>query len=404
MKATTLFALTIALVLGLGAAATAKYFGLLDAKAKELPPATVVKEPPLMILVAGTNLFKGHALSAADVKVREARPDEKADYDSNKKDYLPAVVNAANYRIMAEHIEADKPLKAKYFEPQEFDNLEKRIGAYMRAVHLDVPKVRCSGGLLQRDDHVDVLLTTNVAIGSIGGAPETTPVLQTACIARDCRIVSKRNTLLTALIPNPDEVPFTLEANPYRASLIFFAEQKGLITLVPRSKAKSEGMPTPAGTRPTFSDDTSEEYKDEDERVQKVENLEYTVSDKDLTRIFKLAPIPTKTPPAPPTRIVTIKGTDSATDQLFGADGRPLPVEKDPVGRPANPTVVQADSRIYEPKTYMFVKPEEASKSDGPNSISKLDNKSMSKGNMLPPATPTHVDAPINNPNLKKKN
>ena len=129
----------------------------------------------------------GSVVNYKDVKVREASHDEKADYESAKAQYLPAVVNAANYRIMAEHLEADKPIKIKHLEPQEFDNLEKRIGAFMRAVHLDVPKVRCSGGLLQRDDRVDVLLTTNVSTGSYGREPETTPIMRTACIARDCR-------------------------------------------------------------------------------------------------------------------------------------------------------------------------------------------------------------------------
>src|SRR5262245_49995585 len=106
MKATTLFTLTIALVLGLGAAATAKYFGFFEPKAAaavEKPP----EKPPVLVLVAGTNLFKGHALTAADVKVRPARGEEIADYNLAPKDYLPPVVNAANFRIMAEHLEAD---------------------------------------------------------------------------------------------------------------------------------------------------------------------------------------------------------------------------------------------------------------------------------------------------------
>jgi Flp pilus assembly protein CpaB len=393
MKATTLFALTIALVLGLGAAATAKYFGLLDPKAAAATPPPPPPPPPT-ILVAGTNLFKGHALSAADVRVRPARPEEVADYNANQKDYLPAVVNAANFRVMAEHVEADRPLKVKHFEPQEFDNLEKRIAPYMRAVHLDVPKVRCAGGLLQRDDRVDVLLTTNVQTGSVGGVPESPATLRTAVIARDCRIVTKRNSLLTAILPNPDAVPFTLEANPYRAGLIAFAEQKGLITLVPRSKAKPDGMSVPAAAKPTFADEMSEEYKDEDERVQKVENLEYTVSDADLMRILKLQPIPTRTPPAPPTKVVTIKGTGETVEQLFGPDGRPLPVKKDQFGQPIPAGVDGLPTSAYEPKTYYFQKPEDAAAAagKGPGGV----------GSIAPPR-PVSVDFPTNNPNLLKK-
>src|SRR5262245_11481464 len=104
MKATTLFALTIALVLGLGAAATAKYFGLLDPKVVAAPPPPPPPPPP-MILVASTNLFKGHALTQADVKLRPARAEEVDDFKLNRKDYLPAVVTAANFRIMTEALE-----------------------------------------------------------------------------------------------------------------------------------------------------------------------------------------------------------------------------------------------------------------------------------------------------------
>lgn len=402
MKATTLFALTIALVLGLGAAATAKYFGLLDPKVAAAP-APPPPPPPPTILVAGTNLFKGHALSAADVKVRPARPEEVADYNLNQKDYLSPVVNAANFRIMADHLEADRPLKVKHFEPQEFDNLERRIAPFMRAVHLEVPKVRCAGGLLQRDDRVDVLLTTNVVTASVGGPPETQPIMRTACIARDCRIVTKRNSLLTAILPNPDEVPFTLEVNPYRASLIAFAEQKGLVTLVPRWQAKTDGVaaPAPAAARPSFSDEMSDEYKDEDDRVAKVENLEYTVSDQDLMRIFKLQAIPTKTPPPPPTRMLLHKGVGETTEQLFGPDGRPLPAPKDQGTPSVGGSKGEAATSMYEPKTYLFIKPETTAGSSAggagktPTGPPGMDPKSMApKG--------TQVDYPTNNPALNK--
>ncbi|HKB04298.1 MAG TPA: hypothetical protein VKD90_18890 [Gemmataceae bacterium] len=360
MRATTLFALTIALVLGLGAAATAKYFGLLEKKAEAAPVAE--KPPPVMILVAGTNLFKGHSLAATDVKVREARPEEVADYQLNRKDYLPAVVAAANYRIMAEHLEADRPLKVKHLEPQDFENLERRISPYMRTVNMDLPKARCAGGTLQREDRVDVLLTTAVFTGPVGGEPEGPPQLRTACIARDCRIVMKRNQLLTALVPNPDEVPFTIEANPYRTALITYAEQKGHITLIPRSRARSEGMPVPVAGRPRFSDDESDEYKDEDERVQKVESAEYSVSDNDLLRIFKLAPIPTKVPPPPPVKVVQVKGVDVAGETKFGPDGRPLPGPKPGEITREVPDPNAPRPETYEPRTYFFAKPDASAK------------------------------------------
>jgi Flp pilus assembly protein CpaB len=383
MRATTLFALTIALVLGLGAAAAAKYFGLLEPRAAAAPPPPA-PPPPVMVLVAGTNLFKGHALTANDVKVREARQDELDDVRLNKKDYLPAVVNAANYRVMSENLMADTPIKIKHLEPQDFDNLEKRISPYMRAVNLDLPKARCAGGMIQKDDRVDVLMTTNVAAGS------DKPLLRTAWIARDVRVVAKRNSLLTALAVNPDVVPFTLEANPYRAALIAFAEQKGTLTLVPRAAGKPTLAIPPLG-RPTFSDSESDEYRDEDERVQKVENLEYAVSEVDLVRIFKLPPIPVKVPPPPPTRVAVIKGTERAGEQVFGPNGRPLPKTTDAAGREID--VPEPPASDFEPKTYAFARPEEDAKSS-------TDSTPKGMGFTSEAMEPVNVHVGTNNPNL----
>ena len=370
MKATTLFTLTIALVLGLGAAATAKYFGFFEPKAVaavEKPP----EKPPVLVLVAGTNLFRGHALSASNVKVRPARADELADYNLNAKDYLPPVVNAADFRIMAEHLEADKPLKVKHLEPQEFESLEKRISPYMRAVNVDVPKVRCAGGSLVRDDRVDVLLTTLVAVGPTGQGPETHPLMQTTCIARDCRVVMKRNQLLTALATNPEVVPYTLEANPYRAALITYADHKGLITLVPRPKAKAEMPASPVG-RPSFGDEESEEYKDEDERVQGIEKVTYTVGDKDLTRLFQLPALKSKVPPPPLVRVVVIKGVNPDGETNFTQDGKAVPggTSVSTPGAPGRtPIAVASETKgprpgepgneYYGPLAYFFEKPDD---------------------------------------------
>jgi Flp pilus assembly protein CpaB len=370
MKATTLFTLTIALVLGLGAAATAKYFGFFEPKAVAAVDKPVEK-PPVLLLVAGTNLFKGHALTAAEVTVRPARGDELADYNLNPKDYLPPVAAAANFRIMADHLEADKPLKVKHLEPQEFESLEKRISPYMRAVNVDVPKVRCAGGSLVRDDRVDVLLTTLVSTGPAGSGPAGHPQMQTMCIARDCRIVMKRNQLLTALQVNPDVVPYTLEANPYRAALITYADHKGLITLVSRARNKTEMPVTPVG-RPMFGDEESDEYKDEDARVLGIEKATYPVGDKDLIRIYQLPELKAKVPPPPPIRVATIKGVNRDGEKAFGPEDGKAIGGTGPVGGVAashgGSVVTTGEARssekaatgeYYGPLAYYFARPDD---------------------------------------------
>ena len=73
MRASTVFALALALLIGLAAAAGAKYAGLFDKKvqAAELPP------PLQKILVAKLNLFEDMTVTADQVMVRELTADEQ---------------------------------------------------------------------------------------------------------------------------------------------------------------------------------------------------------------------------------------------------------------------------------------------------------------------------------------
>src|SRR5437763_347481 len=64
-----------------------------------------------------------------------------------------------------------------------------------------------------------------------GGAPS----LRTACLARGCKVVMKRNNPWPVLAPAKEEGPmhFALQANPYRAALIEHARQVGALSLQP---------------------------------------------------------------------------------------------------------------------------------------------------------------------------
>src|SRR4051812_47442464 len=85
MRASTLFAVILSLLIGLGAAAGARHFGLFDKPTTPPPePVVVVKEAPTKVLVSGANLFEGVYVTANQVKVRELRPDEKEFYNANK--------------------------------------------------------------------------------------------------------------------------------------------------------------------------------------------------------------------------------------------------------------------------------------------------------------------------------
>jgi hypothetical protein len=134
-----------------------------------------------------------------------------------------------------------------------------------------------------------------------------------------------------APLPDDKEVNFTLEANPYRAALIEFAKDKGRLSLVPIStseqrrlsgqrlaQAKAGNGVAPAA----FGEDKSNEYRDEDSRVNSFLRGDLTVGQTDLIRIFNL-----QTPPPPvaekkPVKVQFYTGVKHTANIIFGPDGR----------------------------------------------------------------------------------
>ena len=99
VRASTFFALFIAVLLGLGVLASARYFGWL----KTTPPAqavTAIKIERPKVLTAKRNLNKGYAPSLGDVQVREMTDEEVKDFRENPDKYLPPTVEAANLRVL----------------------------------------------------------------------------------------------------------------------------------------------------------------------------------------------------------------------------------------------------------------------------------------------------------------
>jgi Flp pilus assembly protein CpaB len=315
MRASTLFAITVAILLALGVAVAARYSGFFDA-----PQPVVKKAPVFQVLVANQNLFEGITISGADVRVREVRDgDERRQYEDNKDKFLPPVPAVANYRVLARNVLADEPLRKEDFKEFKLATpLHLRLGPYMRAVNVSVPKERAAGGMIQTGEHVDVMLTTQIT------CPEGTcyhPSVETAVIASNLRVIAKRNSLWTVLAPLPENQPlqFTLEANPYRAALIEFARLKGDITLVPTPSAQVREPAAPkGGGRPIFSIPDNREYEKEDERVDAILASNLTIGDSDLERIFNLKP---PAPRIPPLRVERFSDVKLVAPAVFSSGG-----------------------------------------------------------------------------------
>jgi Flp pilus assembly protein CpaB len=309
MRASTFFALFIAVLLGFAALAAARYFHLFQTTPTQQKEVAAKKELP-KVLVAKKNLYEGIAMSANDVQVRELRADELADYEKNPADYLPPTTEAAVLRVMNTNLQAGQILLNKHVEPIFIPpGLPGRISPKMAAVNVAVPKEHAAGGLIRNDDYVDVYLTTAIA-----GDKSAPVIYKTAPIAQNLCVIVKRDMLWPVLAAVPENKPlqFTLEANPYRAALIDYAKTKGQLTLVPTSKApraKNAKLAPPA----TFTIPGSKEYLNEDQRVAAIIQGDRSVGDGDLERIFGLPPLPIRET----IQIETLSGTKKTKEGPF---------------------------------------------------------------------------------------
>ena len=317
MRASTLFAITLAVFLGLAVVAAAKYSGIFNVKPKEVPPPKVT----LKVLVAAKNLFENMTIVPGDVRVRDMTDEEETHYREHKDKYLPPKIEAGNLRVLIRSVEVDQPILREYLDDINLpQSLNRRLSPSMRAVNIALPPQRAGGGLIQRGEFVDVYLTTHV---SVAGKPETA-LTQTAAIARNIKVIVKRNMLWNALAPvDPNKpIDYTLEANPYRAALIEFARTKGELSLVTTSAPQESmsGSTTRSVVSASQSDPTSKEYQDEDKRVAEFVNGERPVGDADLERIFNLKPIRM----SKPVQIETYNGVQYRGIHSFGPNSSGL--------------------------------------------------------------------------------
>lgn len=322
MRASTMFALIVAVLVGLGAAVAAKATGVFN-------PAEPKKEPPpIMVLAAANNIFEGNMIQAADVRTRPATPQEVDQL--RRGELLPPMVTAATKRFAKMSIPTDAAIRKDYLEdlapPTE---LRARVAPGLRAVNLAIPKHHAAGGLINVGDWVDVQLMAAIESPAVplpgGAAAAGGTTAQAAIITRAARVIAKRNSLWPVNTPlGPDcPVNFTLETNPYRASLIEFSKDKGTIVLLPvgdqdkkileaRRQDSMNQMASGNGIYPvSYNMAESKEYREEDKRVSDFLNGNYVISESDLVRIFQLKYVP-PTPPSPERKIEKVVGISTA--------------------------------------------------------------------------------------------
>ena len=85
MRASTLFALTAAVLIGLGIAVSLKMSGYFTAR--QVDP---VRATESQVLVAARNVFKDDMIDQTAIRVRNLKPSEVAAFNKDRDQYLPA--------------------------------------------------------------------------------------------------------------------------------------------------------------------------------------------------------------------------------------------------------------------------------------------------------------------------
>jgi len=323
MRASTLFALTAAVLIGLGVAVAAKVGGLFNR------PVEVARRPETQVLVAGRNLFAGDTIDASGVRVRALKETEVDAYAKNKDQYLPPVQAAAALRVAKSNIEADTPITRDMLkEMAKPQPINERLLPDMRAVNLTLSKERSAGGLVQVGEWVEVLLTSQIDGG------DSLKTTRTAVIAPKVRVIAKRDSLWPVFAPLPAGKPvdYTLEVNAYQAALIEFSRLRGVLSLSPLPQAEQKKLEASrterlaartAGSniRTYMTADTPEE---EVKLIQAVEQGSRVISEGDLVKLFDLKVEKESTEPPPVTmRVERFIGTKRVESALFTIDGKP---------------------------------------------------------------------------------
>src|SRR6185312_5275660 len=322
--------------------------------------------PRPFVLIPARNIFAGDAITGVNVVLRQLRADEMEDYDKNKADYLPPSQSVAYFRLAAKDLPGDRPLrKGDLLEAKKPESLNARLFPGTRAITVGISKDRSVSGLIQVGDWVDVYLITDV---SRTDNPNAVPY--TGLLVPHAQVVAKRDTLYPIYDPLfSDTVSYTLATNPYRAALLEYGRNVGVLTLTPVSAdekkrldtLRDEAMKTPGvSVAATFAPPGSPEYKNEQERLERYANGSLSIGDEDLVRLLRL---PLIAPPVPPPK--QVKATipppppPPVTGELYSGIARagtasfPVPYTPPPLPEPPEPVYVPPP-----PAKYLFKSPE----------------------------------------------
>lgn len=300
MRVSFLAVLAVALLAGLGVVVAVKTLGLLSppvAPVVSAPPPVVIPPPVPRALVGSRPLYEEDFITPGDLGSRPFTEEELKDYKAHPQDYLMPIPQEAYYRFMAKTVPGNKPLRQDDLQPaHKSDFLHDRLLPGSRPVNVSVMRNDAAGGLISKNDWVDVHLITNVS-----RTDDSTPVRREGLLVRHAHVVARRDTLVNlATSPMSDKFSYTLSMNPYRASLLEYARTLGIITLSPvpkEEKDRLDAMAKEANGDPAkaalilVGDPNTREGMEEEIKVKDYATTGLGVGTSDVARVLQLRPL-----------------------------------------------------------------------------------------------------------------
>jgi Flp pilus assembly protein CpaB len=273
INASTVFAVTLAIIAGLIFAWVFKTVFLTKPKA----PATPV-EPTYRVTVMAISVSDNTRIGPLQVKrinVSKAKYDEYKAEQKTKGAML--VGNQPISRVTRDTLRAEEPIYESQLKEMHYpEAVSKKLEPGKVASIVEVPS---RNSMVQVEDRVDLLCTvtnTNPQLGPV----ET----RTAVMAKNVRVVARFNTTRDApTAPRGVTRPYTLEVTPYRYGLIELAKAVGGIFALRihdrggdslAGSATPEEQEDPAGDQPVTTEDLVKVFGFEPQQAPKYFEVE----------------------------------------------------------------------------------------------------------------------------------
>lgn len=237
MKAARLVVLAVAI----GAGGIAALLAGRAEKPPELKQEAAPKPATVDILVAGSDIPMGRAISPSEVRWQAWPADTAAGNFIRKSDRPAAIDDLAGFIARAPFVAGEPIREAKLVNAKGSGFMAAILPTGMRAVSTQISPETGAGGFILPNDRVDVILTRREADKASGGQPTSETVLSNIRVLAIDQTVEEKNGQKVVVGKTA-----TLELSPSQAETLTLGQSMGSLSLALRSITDASREPATA--------------------------------------------------------------------------------------------------------------------------------------------------------------